>query len=84
MRNLRVPLAGIYRILLHLPEQATREELAALLPGEDIAPLFATHAPPADGLYPMRGVVLFGLAECERARRYADSQGGPAWTRSAG
>ncbi|MCC6126362.1 MAG: NTP transferase domain-containing protein [Pirellulales bacterium] len=71
MRNLRVPLSAIYRILLHLPEQATRGELAELFNGEDISALFAAHKPPEQGLYPVRGVVLFGLAECERARRYS-------------
>ena len=71
MRNLRIPLSAIYRILLHLPEQATREELAALFAGEDISALFASHKPPENGSYPVRGVVLFGLAECERARRYS-------------
>lgn len=71
-RNLGVPLSSIYKILLHLPEQATREELVDLLPGEDLAPFFATHQPPPDGLYPIRGVVLYGLAECERARVFAD------------
>jgi N-acetylgalactosamine kinase len=70
-RHLDVPLSRIYRLLLLLPEQATRTELAALLPDDDLTPFFATHEPPADGLYPIRGVVLFGLAECERARRYA-------------
>ncbi|MGQ9660866.1 MAG: NTP transferase domain-containing protein [Kiritimatiellia bacterium] len=72
VRNLRVPLATIYRILLRLPEAVTREEIQALLPGEELGPIFATHQPPEDGLYPLRGVVLFGLAECERARRYTD------------
>jgi N-acetylgalactosamine kinase len=70
VRNLRVPLSWIYRILLHLPEEATREALSDLLPDTDLAPYFATHALPGDGRYPVRGVVLFGLAECERARRY--------------
>ena len=72
VRNLRVPLGWIYRILLHLPEQATRDELRALLPGEDLDPFFAAHEPPPDGLYPIRGVVLYGLTEMERARLYAD------------
>lgn len=72
VRNLRVPLSWIYRILLHLPDQATREELRELLAGEDLEPIFAPHQPPEDGLYPIRGVVLYGLAECERARVYAD------------
>ncbi len=72
VRNLRVPLSWIYRILLHLPEQATRQELEELLPEVDLQGYFATHKAPPDGLYPVRGVVLFGLAECERARLYAD------------
>ncbi|HEY5915712.1 MAG TPA: galactokinase, partial [Verrucomicrobiae bacterium] len=40
--------------------------------GEDLEPLFATHQAPEPGLYPIRGTVLFGLAECERARLCAD------------
>ena len=35
--------------------------------------LFSTHCPPEDGLYPIRGVVLYGLAECERSRLFADA-----------
>ena len=72
VRTLGRPLSSIYRILSRLPEQATRAELEALLPGEDLRPFWASHAQPDDGLYPIRGVVLFGLAECERARLYAD------------
>lgn len=71
IRTLGIPLSWLYRILLRLPERATREELLELLPASDLAPLFATHAPPADG-YPVRGVVLFGLAECERSRMAAE------------
>jgi len=71
VRTLGLPLGGIYRILLGLPEQATRSELEALLPGEDLRTLWASHREPEDGVYPVRGVVLFGLAECERARLYA-------------
>jgi N-acetylgalactosamine kinase len=73
VRTLGVPLSWIYKILLRLPERATRDELRAMLPGTDLAPYFATHAPPDDGIYPIRGVVLYGLAECERSRRYADA-----------
>ena len=72
VRTLGIPLSWIYRILLHLPEQTTRDELRAALPGEDLDTLFSTHEPPPDGLYPIRGAVLFGLAECERSRLYAD------------
>jgi galactokinase len=42
-----------------------------MLPVDQLAPLLATHAAPTDG-YPVRGVVLFGLAECERSRLGAD------------
>jgi N-acetylgalactosamine kinase len=72
-RNLRVPLSWIYRILLHLPERATRGEIEAALSGEDLQNLFETHRPPEDGIYPLRGVVLYGLAECERSRLFADA-----------
>jgi N-acetylgalactosamine kinase len=78
-RTLGVPLGWIYKILLRLPEQATREELREMLspeaPSEEypLEALFATHAAPPDGLYPIRGVVLYGLAECERSRRFADA-----------
>jgi N-acetylgalactosamine kinase len=71
MRNLRLPLSWIYKILLHLPEQATRNELKSLLPDKDLDIFFNMHKPPADGLYPIRGVVMFGLAECERSRLYS-------------
>lgn len=70
-RTLGVPLAWIYKILLHLPERATREELGTMLEGEPVEPFFETHRLPEDGQYPIRGVVLFGLAECERSRRFS-------------
>lgn len=72
VRTLGLPLSWIYRILLRLPEQARRSELTELLPDDDLQPLWESHREPEDGLYPIRGVVLFGLAECERARLYAD------------
>jgi N-acetylgalactosamine kinase len=68
-----VSLSWIYKILLHLPEKATQKELQALLPEEDIDIFFSQHRPPSDGLYPIRGVVLFGLAEMERAKLFADA-----------
>jgi galactokinase len=70
-RTLRLPLSWIYKILLHLPEKITREELRELLPADRLQPLFESHKEPADGIYPIRGVVLYGLAECERSRRFA-------------
>ena len=70
--TLQMPLSFFYRLLLMLPESATRDELRAMLPGEDLEVWFANHAEPADGHYPIRGVVLFGLSEFERAARYAE------------
>jgi N-acetylgalactosamine kinase len=70
-RNLGVPLGWIYRILLGLPERASREELNSLLPSKELEPILVSHAPAAEG-YPIRGVVLFGLAECERSRVAVD------------
>ncbi len=72
-RTLNIPLSWIYKILLHLPERITRGELGKLIPPEELQPLFDSHEEPADGIYPIRGVVLYGLAECERARRFADA-----------
>lgn len=73
MKRLNVPLSWIYRILLHLPEKATRDELRACLPEVDLDVFFSQHNPPPDGLYPIRGVVLYGLAEMERAKLFADA-----------
>jgi N-acetylgalactosamine kinase len=73
MNNLNVPLSWIYRILLHLPEKATRKELRAMLPDEDLDVFFNQHNPPDDGLYPIRAVVLFGLAEMERAKLFSNA-----------
>ncbi len=70
--NLGVPLDWFYKLLGVLPEQATRAELEAMLPGEDLSVYWNNHAEPADGLYPIRGVVLFGLGECARSARYVD------------
>jgi N-acetylgalactosamine kinase len=69
--GLGLPLRRIYQMLLRLPECATARELQEMLPEDDLGPLLATHCAPPDGLYPVRGVVLFGLAECERASRFA-------------
>ncbi|MDY0176621.1 MAG: NTP transferase domain-containing protein [Lentisphaeria bacterium] len=72
VRTLQVPLANIYRILLALPEKASLTELQAMLPHLNVQQLCAGHQPPADGMYPIRGVVLFGLSEAERSAAYLD------------
>lgn len=73
MKRLNVPLSRIYRILLRLPESATQDELRAFLPDVDLDVYFNQHTPPPDGQYPIRGVVLYGLAEMERAKLFADA-----------
>jgi len=67
IRNLPIHLGDLYRMLLKLPERATDAELAELLPPEILRPLISGQPAP-DARYPVRGVVLFGLAECERSR----------------
>ena len=70
--NLGIPPEWLYTLLRSLPEQATRSELAAMLPGEELQSLWSNHAEPADKLYRIRGVVLYGLAECARSARFVD------------
>ena len=67
--NLGIPLDWLYMLLTHLPEQSTRQELEAMLPEEDLSYLWENHAEPVDKLYPIRGIVIYGLAECARAGR---------------
>ncbi|MBO5762980.1 MAG: NTP transferase domain-containing protein [Lentisphaeria bacterium] len=69
--NLGVRPARIYEILLSLPENATRKELESLLQ-EDLSEFWSTHNEPADGKYPIRSVILYGLAECARSKAYAE------------
>ncbi len=66
-RALPLRLADIYRMLIKLPEQASRAELDDLLPPEVVSSLLGPARDP-DTRYPIRGVVLFGLAETERGR----------------
>ncbi|MFO7697717.1 MAG: galactokinase family protein [Anaerolineae bacterium] len=66
-RQLPVRLVDLYRMLLKLPERATREELRVWLPEDTLQKLIGQEAG-ASTEYPIRGVVLYGLAECERAR----------------
>jgi galactokinase len=70
-RTLGIPLSWIYRILLRLPERATRQELRGMLLDANLDVLFGTHAEPSEG-YAIRDVATYGLAECERSRVAAD------------
>jgi len=68
-RALGVSESHVLRMLAALPERATRAELCQeLLAGEArLEEIFASHSEPKEG-YALRGVCLFGVAECERAR----------------
>ena len=69
--RLGVPDARVAEMLLSVPEALTRSEIMALL-GSDVAePLLASHTWD-DGVYRLRSVALFGIAECERSRRCAE------------
>ncbi len=61
--------SALYRLLLNVPETMTRKQLKASLSAEShelMEITFASHRDP--GAYDMRGVLLFGAAECERSR----------------
>jgi N-acetylgalactosamine kinase len=59
----------IYEALKSIPVWMTREEVHELLHEQTdrIEAWFATHGD-RDGGYPLRAVLLFGIAECERSR----------------
>lgn len=69
--RLGVSAAEVASMLLQLPEALPRDAIPSLI-GEELAHrLLVTHDC-GDMPYPVRGVVLFGLAECERSRLCAD------------
>lgn len=68
--RLGISLAELYTLLLHLPTEIERDHLLERLPAERITRYLATHDEKLNR-YPLRSVVLFGLAECERSRRTA-------------
>jgi len=67
--HMGVPLRDLYRMLAALPVRASRADTDAALPSDAarLAEIYATHDPYADG-YRLRGVCLYGAAECERSR----------------
>ena len=67
--TLGVAPSDIYRMLLKIPQFATRKELRAMLGDSNKELLdtnFASHKDP--GKYRIRGVLLFGIAEIQRAK----------------
>jgi len=69
---LGVTEAGICRMLLHLPERMTRDEVLAALPEHEdrIRHIFGSHTEPQNG-YPVRKICAFGITECVRSRMAA-------------
>lgn len=66
--RLGVSLAELYGLLCHLPQEIAREHLLERLPAKRVLPYLGTYDEKLNR-YPLRSVVLFGLAECERSRR---------------
>jgi len=73
--TLGVTLDDLYRILASLPEHVDRSSFINTVSravGERIErDLFDAHDEPPEG-YPLRGVALYGVAECCRSSRFAD------------
>lgn len=72
-KTLGVPVSTIYEMLLTLPERMTSEELFAALPERyhaKIRRIQKSHAVPEE--YEIRSVILYGIAECERAEKCMD------------
>lgn len=67
-RRLNCLISQIYRTLLSVPELMPADELLELLSDrhrDRLDRLFASHRVPA--AYDLRGVLLYGIAECERS-----------------
>ena len=64
------PNSKIYEMIKSLKQKVTREEILKDLPEykEQILALFETHKEP--NYYDLRGVTLYGVSECARAKNY--------------
>ncbi len=58
----------IYRMIMSLPESATRQEVLDLLPRQEreVRHIFRSHSEPPEG-YKIRQICMYGVAECIRA-----------------
>lgn len=67
------PQTEIYRMLKSIPETMTRGGVKMLLPEykERLEQIFSSHAEPK--VYDLRGVALYGIAECVRADQLMDA-----------
>lgn len=73
--TLRVPPSRIYEVLAAVPESMTAAAVRTAFRDDPEAwPLLEPHFANAadDTEYPVRGVLMFGITECARARRAAD------------
>lgn len=72
-KNLRVGTDFIYDMVKSLPLKMDRDSCLSRLPEkrDELEQIFRTHEEPSDG-YNVRGVCLFGIAECKRAEICAD------------
>jgi len=66
--QLGIRFADVYRILLDIPERATPDELRRVLGGRTFEATAGMHSPPE--AYALRTRLLFGIAECERSKRF--------------
>lgn len=72
-KRLGVHASDLYRALKLLPEWPTRADLRVLFNPEEQSSLDRIFASHADiGPYDLRGVVLYGLAECARSARFSE------------
>ena len=69
-RTMGITLSDIYKALLRLPENADQTDLKKMLPLEIFEDIFNTQTNFPPEKYPIRGVVLYGLSECERSRLF--------------
>ncbi|MBN1344163.1 MAG: NTP transferase domain-containing protein [Phycisphaerae bacterium] len=63
----------VYQLLMSVPQRCDQRELADQLSArhkDRLDEILATHEP--NGPYSLRGVLLYGVAECQRARRAID------------
>lgn len=71
---LQVPPERIYQILLALPKSLTAADVRRTFASDDVWSELGRYFERAesDDVYPVRGVMWFGIAECLRARAAAD------------
>lgn len=65
--NLGVDYPRLLEMIKTLPYKMTYEEVIASLPKDFCDEYLSSHKPQVEG-YPVRSVMMFGLAECERSR----------------